>query len=229
MNKPHHLLAGCSFTDPTWQHDVPWSVEYGKQHSCYIVAKAGMGIYGICTETLYWLQRLTDVDKVIVILPTLWRMDIEVDQETNLCNAMVDLLTSSNDTWKIETNATRKWITSGGLHYERKTERTKIFDLLYKHKGFLVIALEHIRALKMLINFCNYRKIAIHISAIQDPLDQLLGLEYIKSEVTESLESVNYNSWIRFDGQFIDKFLGHTDHPTTEEHKILCQHIIKNI
>jgi hypothetical protein len=52
----NHLLAGCSFTDPLWQEAVPWSVFYGKKYPSYIVAKAGMGIKGICTETLYYLE-----------------------------------------------------------------------------------------------------------------------------------------------------------------------------
>jgi len=84
MNKPH-LLVGCSFTDPAWQSVVPWSIEYAKTHPSYIVAKAGMGIKGICTEALCYLKSI-DVGKVIVVLPTLWRMDIEIDVGTHLCN-----------------------------------------------------------------------------------------------------------------------------------------------
>ena len=120
------LLLGCSFTDPLWQDATPWSVEYSKTHPSYIVAKAGMGIKGICTEGLNYLQQLPNIKKVIVLLPTLWRMDIEMDTETYLCNSMVDLLESSGGQWSIKIPAHRKWITSGGLHYDKNTEQAKI-------------------------------------------------------------------------------------------------------
>ncbi len=224
---PKHLLAGCSFTDPTWQQETPWSVEYAKTHPAYIVAKAGMGINGICTETLYYLTTLPDITKLIIVLPTLWRLDIEVDKETFLCNAMVDLICADTD-WKIATKAIRKWIISGGLRYPKNTEQAVLFEFLYKHQGFLVIAKEHFRALKTLINYCKERKIQYYVSAIVDPMDQLVGLDYIKDEIQMLLTEVEYNNWIRFDHQFIDKFLNHTNHPTTEEHQILCQHIISS-
>ena len=148
MNKYNHLLVGCSFTDPTWQTEIPWSIEYSKTYPSYIVAKAGMGIKGICTEAMYYLSTLSNISKMVIVLPTLWRLDIEMDQETYLCNSMVDLIYSDNN-WNIHKSAERKWITSGGLHYNRSTEQAKLFDLLYKHQGFLVIAKEHFRALKL--------------------------------------------------------------------------------
>jgi len=224
MNK-RHLLAGCSFTDPLWQKAIPWSVEYGNQFPSYIVAKAGMGIKGICTETLDYLKTLDDVSRLIIILPTLWRMDIEMDQETYLCNTMVDLLEIDHKI-TIKTPAVRKWICSGGLHYDKKTEEAKIFELLYKHQGFLVLAKEHLRALTMLIEYCKIHSIEYYISAIQDPLDQLSGLDYIKEEIVKLLHEVEYKNWIQFDGKFINQYLQHDKHPTTEEHKILCQYII---
>jgi hypothetical protein len=220
-----NLLAGCSFTDPLWQNAVPWSVEYSKTYPAYIIAKAGMGIKGICTETLYYLKILPTISKLIIILPTLWRLDVEMDQETYLCNAMVDLIQSDTN-GKIVTPAVRKWIISGGLHYSKDTEHALIFDFLYKHQGFLVIAKEHFRALKVLLNYCKERKINYYISAIQDPLDQLTGLDYIREDITKLLNEVEYQSWIRFESNFIDKFLGHAEHPTTEEHRVLCQHIL---
>ncbi len=57
------LLVGCSFTDPTWQSAIPWSVQYSSLDPCYISAKAGMGIKGICIEALYRLLELPDVKK----------------------------------------------------------------------------------------------------------------------------------------------------------------------
>ena len=96
-----HLLVGCSFTDPTWQSAIPWSVEYAKKHPSYIVAKAGMGIKGICTEAMYYIKDI-EISKMIIILPTLWRMDIEVDEDTYLSNGMVDLLYADQH-WKIAT------------------------------------------------------------------------------------------------------------------------------
>jgi hypothetical protein len=51
-----YLLSGCSFTDPYWQKAVLWSVEFSKTTLSYIVAKAGMGIKGIATETMYYLD-----------------------------------------------------------------------------------------------------------------------------------------------------------------------------
>ena len=220
-----HFLVGCSFTDPRWQKDIPWSVEYSKTYPSYIVAQAGMGIKGICTEATSYLTTLPNVSTAIIILPTLWRLDVEMDQHTYLCNAMTDLL-YTNGHWKKAESAKRKWIISGGLHYDRSTEQAKLFDFLYKHQGFLVIAKEHFRSLKVLINYCKERKIQYYISAIQDPLDQLLGLDYIKDDIVNLLDSVEYNKWFKFNNNFIDKFLGHSKHPTTIEHQVLCQHIL---
>lgn len=220
-----HLLAGCSFTDPLWQSDVPWSVEYAKSYPSYIVAKAGMGMRGICTEALYYLKTLPNISHVVVVLPTLWRMDIEVDEETYISNAMVDLI-FAKDTYEIVKPAVRKWIISGGLHYKKDTPSAPIFDLLYKHQGFLVLAKEHFRALTNLIEYCKIHKISYCISAIQDPADQLQGLDYIKDEIFKLLQEVEYDKWIRFNGKFIDQYLGHSGHPTTEEHQDLCRHII---
>jgi hypothetical protein len=225
MNKPH-LLVGCSFTDPTWQSVIPWSLEYAKTYPSYIVAKSGMGIKGICTNALYYLKDLS-VSTVIIILPTLWRMDIEVDEETYLCNSMVDLL-YANQTWEITVPTKQKWITSGGLHYQKNTEYSAIFDFLYKHQGFLVIAKEHFRALTQLIEYCKLHNIDYAISAIQDPLDQLTGLEYIKTDICKLLDQVEYNSWIRFNGKFIDQYLGHARHPCTKEHQNLCNRILEH-
>jgi hypothetical protein len=226
MSNSPHLLVGCSFTDPTWQDAVPWSVEYSKIYPSYIVAKAGMGIKGICTEALTYLENL-DVSRVIIILPTLWRMDIEVDQETYLCNSMVDLL-YANQTWNIQLSAKRKWLTSGGLHYPKNKEYSKIFKFLYEHQGFLVIFKEHIKSLTMLLDYCKIHNIEYAVSAIQDPKGQLSGLDYVHDEICKLLDQVEYQSWLRFDGKFIDQYLGHTRHPDTKEHQNLCSHIIKH-
>lgn len=226
MNRtPQHLLSGCSFTDPQWQDAVPWAIEYSKTHPAYIVAKAGMGIKGICTETMYYLPHLPGVSKLIIVLPTLWRLDVEVDQETYLCNAMVDLFLADNIS-NSAIHATRKWLCSGGLHYDKNNEQAVLFDFLYKHQGFLVIATEHFRALRRLLDYCKTCNIQYYISAIQDPLDQLLGLDYIKDDIVKILNGVEYQRWFRFENQFIDNFLGHSNHPTTEEHRVLCQHIL---
>lgn len=222
----NHLIVGCSFTDPSWQSAIPWSVDYAKIHPSYIVAKAGMGIKGICTEAIYYLSQL-EVSRIIIMLPTLWRLDIEMDIENQLCNAMVDLL-YADQTWKVSKTATRKWITSGGLHYSKNTKYAPIFDFLYQHQGFLVIAKEHFRALTQLIEYCKLHNIEYAVTAIQDPLDQLTGLEYIKPDICELLDRVEYNSWIRFNGKFIDQYLGHTKHPCTEEHQNLCNRILEH-
>jgi hypothetical protein len=223
----NHLLVGCSFTDIRWQKEIPWSIEYSKLYPSYIVAQAGMGIKGICTEAMYYMLELTNISKVIIILPSMWRMDIEMDQETYLCNGIVDLVYAHN-TYSIIQQANRKWISSGGLHYNKKQEQGKIFNMLYKHQGLLVIAKEHFRALKVLLNYCKERKITYYISAIQDPLDQLTGLDYIRNEFYKLLDDVEYNQWFKFDGKFIDKFLGHNRHPTTAEHQLLCRYIVDN-
>ena len=221
------LLVGCSFTDPCWQEEVPWSIEFSKKYPSYIIAKAGMGIKGICTEAMYYLPDL-DVDRLIVILPTLWRLDIEVDRETYLCNAMVDLL-EANGIWYKKIIADRKWLVSGGLNFSREKESTAIFDFLYKHQGFLVLAKEHLRSLTMLIDYCKMHDIEYHISAIQDPMDQLTGLDFIKPEIEILLAEVEYDTWFRFDGKFIDQCLGHPEHPTTQENKKLCEYILKTL
>jgi hypothetical protein len=223
-----HLLVGCSFTDPLWQKAVPWSIEYSKTHPSYIVAKAGMGIRGICTEALYFLKNLDNVNRVVIVLPNLWRLDIEADEETYISNAMVDLLEADPEI-KTTIPATRKWIVSGGLRYLKGTEQAPTLDFLYKHQGFLVITKEHLRALTMLINYCKMHNIEYYISTIQDPLDQLTGLDYISNNINELLEEVEYKDWIRFDGKFIDQYLGHPDHPTTEEHQDLCKQILNHI
>jgi hypothetical protein len=225
MENTMHFLAGCSFTDPVWQEEIPWSVEYAKLFPSYIVSKAGMGIYGICTESLYYLQELENISQVIIILPTLWRLDIEVDQETNLGNSIIDLIRADAQ-WSVIKPGVRKWLISGGLHYNKKTEQAKIFEFLYTHKGFLVLAKEHFRALKLLINYCKDRKINYYISAIKDPLDQLVGLDYIRPNICDLLNEVEYDKWIRFDGKFIDKFLDHEKHPSTSEHKIISDYLI---
>lgn len=225
MTTPQTLLVGCSFTDPSWQHEIPWSIEYSKTHPSYIVAKAGMGITGICTEALYYLKTLTGIQRLIIILPTLWRMDIEMDEETYLCNCMVDLLEANGD-WSVKTSGKRKWIVSGGLNFSKKTESGKIFDLLYKHQGFLVMAKEHFRSLTMLIDYCKMHSIDYYISAIQDPLDQLDGVDYIRNDILKLLDEVEYSTWFRFNDKFIDQYLKHSNHPTTQEHQDLCRHII---
>lgn len=225
MNKKH-LLVGCSFTDPQWQSAIPWSIEYAKAHPSYIVAKAGMGIKGICTEAMYYIKDI-EISKMIIILPTLWRMDVEVDEETYLCNAMVDLL-YADQTYQVEIPAKRKWLTSGGLHYKKNQEYSDAFDFLYKHQGFLVMAKEHFRALTGLLNYCKLHNIEYAISTIQDPLDQLTGLDYIRDDICRLLDQVEYNSWIRFDGKFIDQYLGHKEHPSTQEHQDLCNCILEH-
>ena len=221
-----HFLAGCSFTDPVWQTVIPWSVLHSRQRSCYISAKAGMGIKGICTEAVYWLDLVKDdVDTMIIILPTLWRYDIEVDTETYLCNCIVDLLSCDSYGSQLAQSSDRKWIVSGGLHFDKSTEMAQAFDFLYRHQGFLVMAKEHFRALKCLIDYCKCHNIRYIVSAIQDPLDQLVGLDYIRSHVVSLLDSVGYQDWLRFDGYFIDKFLGHCRHPDDREHEILSEYI----
>ena len=220
------FLVGCSFTDPVWQDVTPWSVLYGRNRASYIVAKAGMGIRGICTEAMYYLDAIDcQIDNMIIILPNLWRMDIEVDIEGHLCNCMVDLVVCDSTGWQIQQPAVRKWIHSGGLHYRKNTEMAPIFDFLYRHQGFLVMAKEHIRALERLLACCRQRKINCCISAIQDPLDQLTGLDYIRPDIQALLRTVDYDNWLKFDGQFIDKFLQHQNHPNDSEHAILCSHI----
>ena len=226
MSDLRDFLIGCSFTDPTWQDAVPWSVLWGRENPCFISAKAGMGIKGICTEARYYMQSLqAPVRRAIVILPDLWRYDIEVDVETYLCNAMVDFVSSDSEGWRVEIPAERKWVTSGGLHYRKDTEFAKIFDFLYRHQGFLVILKEHLRALSQLIDYFKSQKIQYHISAIQDPLDQLVGLDYIKQDVLLLLEQVDYHNWIRFGNGFIDKFLNHQDHPNDHEHEKIYQYL----
>jgi hypothetical protein len=221
-----HLLIGCSFTDPMWQSAIPWSVEYAKTHPSYIVAKAAMGIKGICTEAMYYIKDI-EISKIIIILPTLWRIDIEVDEETYLCNSMVDLLYADQN-WQIITPAQRKWLTSGGMHYQKNKEYSDTFNFLYKHQGFLVMAKEHLRALTRLLNYCKLHNIEYAISAIQDPMDQLTGLDYIRDDICRLLDQVEYNSWIRFDGKFIDQYLGHRKHPNTQEHRDLCNCILEH-
>lgn len=57
-------------------------------------------------------------------------------------------------------------------------------------------------------------------------MEQLIGLEYICDEFCKLLDDVEYNHWFKFDGKFIDKFLGHSRHPTTNEHQLLCRYIV---
>jgi hypothetical protein len=223
------LAAGCSFTDPSWQLEIPWSTQLSDRIPLYIVAKAGMGIKGICTESMTYLQELPDVTTVIIMLPTLWRLDIEVDEETYLCNSMVDLLVANGNAVECVKPAHRKWLTSGGLHYDRSTEQAACFDFLYKHQGFLVILKEHLSALKQLVHYCKDRQIDYLITAIQDPLDQLQGLDYIKTQVQFLLNEVEYSNWFKFNGKFVDKFLRTREHPSTVQHKLICDKIYQEL
>ena len=230
MNAPRDFLVGCSFTDPVWQSVTPWSVVYGRDKPSYIVAKAGMGIRGICTEAMYYMDTIQhNIDNMIIMLPNLWRMDIELDVESQLCSAMVDLVLSNSEGFHREQPATRKWVTSGGLHYKKNTEQAKIFDFLYQYQGFLVIAKEHFRALHSLLDHCRRNNIDYCVTAIQDPLDQLVGLDYIRSDIMALLQTVEYDRWLRFNGQFIDKFLQHNNHPNNKEHEVLCWHIQQHL
>ena len=70
----------------------------------------------------------------------------------------------------------------------------------------------------MLINYCKINNIEYYISSIEDPLYQLQDLTDIHNDINDLLKSVEYDNWFRFDGKFIDEFLGHRYHPTTEEH-----------
>jgi hypothetical protein len=223
-----HLLVGCSFTDPSWQDAIPWSVHYSKNHqTSYIVAKAGMGWNGICTEAYMYAQNLK-FDHCVIMLPTLWRMDIELNHEGNTCHAMVDLLESDG----IIIPAVRKWIISGGLNFKQSislhSKELKLFDQLYKYQDFLPIMREHVLKLKLLLLSLRARNISYTITAIKDPIHQLEGLDYIKDDIVELLDSVEYKNWLRFDGKFIDEFVGHDKHPTTEEHTFIGDYIWQN-
>lgn len=221
----NHLLVGCSFTDPLWQDAIPWSVYYSKNYqTSYIVAKAAMGWNGICTEAYMYAQNL-EFDHCVIMLPDIWRMDINLNHEGTSTNAMVDLL--END--EIITHAIRKWIVSGGLSYHQvvnlNSKEKKLFDKLYRYVSFLPIIQEHVLKLKLLLLSLKERNISYTITAIEDPMHQLQGLDYIKDDIIELLDSVEYNNWLRFDGKFIDEFLGHNRHPTTEEHKLIGEYI----
>jgi len=217
-----HLLVGCSFTDPRWQDAIPWSVHYSKNYqTSYIVAKAGMGWNGICTEAYMYAQNLK-FDHCVIMLPDMWRMDIELNHEGNTANAMVDLLESD----RIIIPAVRKWIISGGLHWNQITtlhsKELKLFDQLYKYQDFLPIMREHV------LLSLRARNISYTITAIKDPMHQLEGLDYIKDDIVELFDSVEYKNWLRFDGKFVDEFVGHNNHPTTEEHKLIGDYIWQN-
>jgi len=225
-----HLLVGCSFTDPLWQKVTPWSVAYSETQESYIIAKAAMGIKGIATEALSYTRDVVDeIDTAVIVLPTVHRLDQEMDQETYLCNAMVDLLHANQGIVKKDVVASRKWIVSGGVNFDNTTEQGKHYDFIYKHKGLLVNFKEQIMALLQLIDYFKLNNIKYHITAIQDPKEQFHGLEYIQDEAYKLLDMVEYDSWFKFDGKFIDKFLGHQDHPSDEEHKILNEYIQKII
>ena len=221
-----HLLVGCSFTDPCWQDEIPWSIHYSKSYQeSYIVAKAGMGWKGICTEAYIYAQNLY-FDHCVIMLPTLWRMDTELNHEGTVCNAMVSLV---NDAGVLQPG-TRKWLVSGGLHYRKSLSGipVKILDMLYKYKGLLPILREHVLALQLLILYLKSRNISYTITAIADPMQQLLGLDDNKDDAVLLLESVEYKNWLKFNGQFIDNYIGHTQHPSTEEHKQIGDYIWQN-
>jgi hypothetical protein len=226
------LLAGCSFTDPVWQHEVPWSVEYAKIHPSYIVAKAGFGIKGITTEALYFLESHKEIDKMVLILPDIWRLDIEVDSETYLCNCMVDTLTANSNGWEIKDKARRKWIISGGpLSYKHNNkEIVSIFDQMYKHQGWLVIFKEQMMSLERLLTYCKHNNIDYYISAIRDPMEQFDGLEYIQPHLHDLLiNKGEYNNWFTFNSKFINLFVGHDKHPNTKQHIAIANYILEDV
>ena len=226
MDITKHLLVGCSFTDPQWQDAVPWSIHYSKNYqTSYLVAQAGIGWNGICTEAYIYAQKL-EFDHCVIMLPTLWRMDIETNHEGVMCNAVVNLLEHN----KIIIPGARKWLISGGLNFEQRLQgkEKKLVDQLYNYRSFLSILREHVLKLKLLLYSLRERKILYTITAIADPMHQLDGLDYIKDDIIELLDSVEYKHWLRFDGKFIDEFVGHNKHPTTEEHKLIGDYIWQN-
>jgi hypothetical protein len=223
----NHLLIGSSFVNPIWQDVETWAAQYSKIYPSYIVANPGMGIKGVCTEALYYLEELNDISKVIVMLPDLWKIDIEIDEETYISNSMTDLLWADSAGVVIKQKAHRKWITSGSMVWDKKTEMALIFDFVLKHQGFLVIVKEHFRELKRLIDTCRCKNISCYITAARDPLSELSGLDYIRPQVEKILQDVNYDSWTRFDGKFVNDFLKHNKHPTAQEHTVLCKYIFE--
>ena len=225
MTNKNHLLAGCSFTDPLWQDTVPWSVYYSKTyHKSYIVAKAGMGWSGICTEA-YMYARQLDISHCVIMLPTVWRCDIEVNHEGTMCNAMVDLLEHD----QVIKPSERKWIVSGGLNYQHlDKELVRAFDWQYQYKNFLSIFRSHALALKTLQLYLKSIDVTYTVTAIRDPMEQLEGMEYIQNELEDLLHDVEYNTWLKFDGKFINEWLIHDNHPTTKEHKQIGDYIWQN-
>ena len=183
-----------------------------------------MGWNGICTEAYTYAQNLT-FDHCVIMLPTMFRMDMELNHEGQIANTMVDLLENN----KIITYATRKWITSGGLNWNQTkmlgNKEKKLFDQFYKYMGFLPLVREQVLKLKLLILSLQAKNISYTITTIKDPMHQLEGLDYIKDDIIELLDSVEYSNWLRFDGKFIDEFLGHDKHPTTQEHKLIGDYI----
>lgn len=222
----NHLLVGGSFVDPCWQDVETWALKYAKIYPSYIVAKAGMGIKGICTEAIYYLEDLDNISKVIVMLPNLWKIDIEIDEETYIATATVDLLWADDTGVQIKEKAHRKWVTSKGLTWDKKTEQAPVFEFALKHQGFLVLAKEHFRALKQLLDMCQQRNISCYVTTTHDPLSELLGLDYIRPQIEKILQSVDYATWIKFDDQFVSDFLQVVDHPDNHEHEILCKYIL---
>jgi len=227
------LLAGCSFTDPIWQEEkyIPWSVHFAKENPSYIIAKGGMGIHGISTLAYDFIQN-NQIDELILLLPTIWRYDYEVDLEYHTMNASVDVLFGNKDGYKVHEKSKRNWLLSYGLHFrEDHTDKeiTKFFDLMYKSSGWLVMFRNQMKSLKSLLDLCKSKNITYHISSIQDPMDQMF-FDDIKQELVDLLNSYGeYQDWFKFDGKFLNYYLGHDDHPSTEEHIQISNYISKNI
>ena len=99
---------------------------------------------------------------------------------------------------------------------------------LYKYQGNEVIIQNSMQMLVFLVNYLHQQGISCKITSITDPMH---CIEYFDNNdiMLDLLDKVGYNDWVRFDGYFVDDFLGHSKHPTTQEHSIIKNYILNII
>lgn len=237
QGKDMDLLVGASYADPmlnintgrSEEYIRTWAVQYAEDTPSYIIAMSGMGVDGLVRETLHRLEEDVSVDRVVFMVPPLFRLDIEQNEEGHRAGAMLDLFLYEHDLIKVMP-AKRKWIISGGIASYDSSPYKKEFAHTYKTKEFYVLFKDSYFALKSLKDHCTVNGIKLYLTSNVDPADVIIsaGLGYVEDDVNRMLTSLDYEDWIRYNDnkQFIDDAMYiERGHPTEEQHAIIANRI----
>ena len=109
---------------------------------------------------------------------------------------------------------------------ETETERLKSFETVPLIKNIHIYAIDELSNEPVFFSSFNANRtppVPIKVNSISE-----LSEPKFKDDVIELLDSVEYKDWLRFNGKFIDKFIGHNKHPTTREHTLIGDYIWQN-